>query len=120
MTTEERFTRIEATLERVADRMEKISEAHQELEAGQINLQKALTRFVDETRTRFDDVGEKLASLDDKLSVLVEHDKTLDGKLLSLTENVEALTDAQHATDGKLNALIDTVDRFIRHRNGGA
>lgn len=74
MTTEERFTRIEAVLERVADRMEKISEAHQELEAGQINLQKALTRFVEETRSRFDEVGEKLANLTILVDRLIERD----------------------------------------------
>lgn len=74
MTTEERFTRIEAVLERVADRMEKISEAHQELEAGQINLQKALTRFVEETRSRFDEVGEKLTNLTVLVDRLIERD----------------------------------------------
>ena len=74
MTTEKRFTRIEATLERVADRMEQISESHQEMEAGQINLQKALTRFVDETRSRFDDVGEKLANLTILVDRLIERD----------------------------------------------
>ena len=81
MTPEERFERIEATLERVtermdvvSERMDRISEAHQELEDGQITLQKALTRFVDETRVRFDDVGEKLANLTILVDRLIERD----------------------------------------------
>ena len=64
MTTEERFTRIDAALERVADRMENNSEKHQEFETGQINLQKALTRFVDDTRSRFEDAAGRMTSLD--------------------------------------------------------
>ena len=59
MTTEERFERIEATLERVANRLERISESHQELDAAQVNQQRAhtkleqsLTAFIDETRDR--------------------------------------------------------------------
>lgn len=33
---------------------------------------------------------------------------------------IEKLREAQSATDEKLNILIDTVDRIIRHRNGGS
>ena len=43
MTTEARLTRIESILER-------ITEAHLELETAQINAQKAHTRFIDDTR----------------------------------------------------------------------
>ncbi len=35
------------------------------------------------------------------------------------TVQMRELRDAQAATDEKLNILIDTVDRIIRHRNGG-
>ncbi|MBI4473534.1 MAG: hypothetical protein HY646_12765 [Acidobacteria bacterium] len=88
MTPEKRFERIEATLERVGDRMDRMSErmdafaagmkeiqaAHLELEAAQKNTEKALARFVDETRKRFDDVGEKLANLTILVDRLIERD----------------------------------------------
>lgn len=33
---------------------------------------------------------------------------------------IDKLREAQAATDDKLNILIDTVDKVIRHRNGGS
>lgn len=67
MTPEERFERIEANLERIA-------EAHLELEAAQKNTATALTRFIDTTRSRFDEVGEKLANLTILVDRLIERD----------------------------------------------
>ena len=45
MTPEERFERIEATLERVTDRLDRISEGHQELETAQMKQQRGPTRL---------------------------------------------------------------------------
>ena len=36
------------------------------------------------------------------------------------TAEIDKLREAQAATDDKLNILIDTVDKTIRHRNGGS
>ena len=67
MTTEERLNRIESILER-------ITEAHLELETAQINAQKAHTRFVDETRSRFDEVGKRISNLATLVDRLIERD----------------------------------------------
>ena len=67
MTPEERFERIEGILERIAV-------GHQQLEAAQLNTEKAFTRFVDETRARFDDVGERIANLTILVDRLVARD----------------------------------------------
>lgn len=95
MTSDERFERIEAMLAKFAGGMNELRDgqkdlqssqkglqsAHIELEAAQLNQQKAhtrleeaLTRFVDETRTRFNDVGEKLANLTILVDRLIERD----------------------------------------------
>ena len=69
--SEERFQRIEKTLERLAerdsvmeDRLDRIAGGHMELEAAQINQQKvhtkleeALTLFIHETRERIDNLA---------------------------------------------------------------
>ena len=81
MTPEERFTKIETILARFAEGMDELREgqkgfreAHIELEAAQLSGQKAFTRFVDETRARFNDVGEKLANLTILVDRLVARD----------------------------------------------
>ena len=56
MTPEERFERIESVLER-------ITQAHLELETAQVNQQQAQTRFVDDTRERFADLSDKIGNL---------------------------------------------------------
>lgn len=61
--TEARFERIEAMMERFAEGQKGLQTAHIELEAAQRNTVKAIDRFVNETRQRFDDVGEKIANL---------------------------------------------------------
>src|SRR5439155_18937944 len=50
MTTEERFERIESTLVRITDRMDRMSETHVELETAQVNLQRAQTRIAEGSR----------------------------------------------------------------------
>lgn len=67
MTPEERFEHIESVLVRIA-------EAHLELENAQINHQKVYDRFVNETRSRFDEVGEKIANLTILVDKLIERD----------------------------------------------
>src|SRR5437016_5287583 len=65
---QERFERIERTLDRVGERLdrmterqEQLSEGHIDLEAAQKNMTVAVTRFIDATRARFDEVGEKIS-----------------------------------------------------------
>jgi len=66
MTTEERFERIESTLVRITDRMDRMSETHVELETAQVNLQRAQTRIAEESREWRTDFEQKLnASLSD-------------------------------------------------------
>ena len=74
MTSEERFTKIEGILEQLAEGQKSLQTAHIELEAAQLAGQKAYTRFVDETRARFDDVGERIANLTILVDRLVARD----------------------------------------------
>jgi predicted metalloenzyme YecM len=67
MTPEQRFEHIESVLVRIA-------EAHLELENAQINHQTVYDRFVNETRSRFDEVGEKIANLTILVDKLIERD----------------------------------------------
>ena len=64
---QERFERIEGVLERIAL-------AHMDLEASQKNTNLALTRFIDETRARFDEVGEKISNLTILVDQLIKRD----------------------------------------------
>ena len=64
---QERFERIEGLLERVAV-------AHLDVEAAQKNTTVALNRFVDETRSRLNEVGEKLSNLTILVDRLIERD----------------------------------------------
>ncbi len=88
MTFEKRFTKIEGILAKLAERQAQLAEgqaqllesqqgfrtAHMGLEAAQLNTQKSLDRFINETRTRFDDVGEKIANLTILVDRLVARD----------------------------------------------
>jgi hypothetical protein len=68
MTPEERFERIENVLARIA-------EAHLELEDGQINMQRAFTRFVDESTTRGKEIDERIANLTMLVDELIKRDR---------------------------------------------
>jgi hypothetical protein len=48
----ERFERIERNLEQVTERMELITQSHQELEAAQKNTAVLLNRFIEESNKR--------------------------------------------------------------------
>ena len=74
MTSEERFERIEKTLDRIGDRMDQITVSHLELEAAQKNTQKLLDRFIEESTTRGRDVDERIANLTILVDRLVERD----------------------------------------------
>jgi hypothetical protein len=81
MTSEERFTKIEGILVELAKGQAQLLEsqqgfrtAHMDLEAAQLNTQKSLDRFINETRTRFADVGEKIANLTILVDRLVARD----------------------------------------------
>lgn len=81
MTHEERFERIEASLvtsndrmDRMENMMQQIVSGHQELEAAQLNTSKSLDRFINETRSRFDEVGEKIGDLTILVDRLIARD----------------------------------------------
>ncbi|MBI4475513.1 MAG: hypothetical protein HY646_22805 [Acidobacteria bacterium] len=106
MTPEERFTRIETNLERVSQRMDGMTEAQARRQA---QLDKQL-KGIHEAQARHQ------AQLD-------KHLKGIQDLIVvsrTLLDSVKELRDAQKDTDEKLNILIDTVDKIIRHRNGGS
>jgi hypothetical protein len=88
MTPEERFERIEATLQRLAeaderanrkfDRRDEFDEqlrtAHMELEAAQLNQQKTHTRLEEALAAFVDETRERIANLTILVDRLVEHD----------------------------------------------
>jgi hypothetical protein len=67
MTPEERFEHIESVLARIA-------EAHLELEDGQINMQRAHTQFVDESKARGKEIDERIANLTILVDELIKRD----------------------------------------------
>ena len=69
---EERFERIDRTLDRITERMDRQSEGHVEMEAAQKNMTLALTRFIDETRTRGKEVDDRIANLTILVDRLIE------------------------------------------------
>jgi hypothetical protein len=70
----ERFERIERNLERVTDRMDRITEAHLELEVAQKSTSVALTRFIDESNERGRRVDERIANLTILVDQLIKRD----------------------------------------------
>ena len=70
----ERFERIEQNLEGVTDRMNRITEAHLELEAAQRNTTLALNRFIDESNERGAKVDERIANLIILVDQLIKRD----------------------------------------------
>jgi len=67
MTTEERFKRIESNLDRIA-------EAHLELEAGQINQQRAHTKLAEALTTFIDETRERISNLAILVDQLIKRD----------------------------------------------
>ena len=74
MTTEERFERIERTVERIADKVEKIAEGHIELEAAQLNQQRAHTRLEQSLTSFIDETKDRIANLTILVDRLVARD----------------------------------------------
>jgi hypothetical protein len=67
---QERFERIEASLERAGQRIEQITVAHQELEAAQLNAQKAHDRLT----ATVEGVTEQIANLTILVNQVIERD----------------------------------------------
>ena len=65
MTSDERLDRIESVLDRIA-------EAHLELEAAQKNTTVALNKFIDESTTRGREVDDRIANLTILVDRLIE------------------------------------------------
>ena len=89
VTPEERFDRIERTLERTSSEIDKQNEGIR----GLIAVARTCLDSLQEMRDRHER----------------DHDRTL--------AEIEKLCEAQASTGEKLNILIDTVDRIIRNRN---
>jgi len=97
MTPEERFTKIESSLQSLTDA--------QVEHAAQIEKQNAAIRdLIVVGRTCLDSIH----------TMRQAHEKDYE----EWTAKMNDLREAQAATGEKLNILIDTVDRIIRHRNG--
>jgi hypothetical protein len=70
----ERFERIESVLERVTDRLDRITEAHVELEAAQKNTAVLLNRFIEESNKRGAEVDERITNLTILVDQLIKRD----------------------------------------------
>ena len=62
---------------------------------------------------------ERFTKIEDAIRDLIVVSRTFLDSQKEVTVQIQHLRHAQQATDEKLNILIDTVDRLIRHRNGG-
>jgi hypothetical protein len=71
---QERFERIEENLKRVAQRLEAIAEAHQELEGAQKNTLALLNRFIEESTERGRAIDERITKLTIQVDRLVAKD----------------------------------------------
>jgi hypothetical protein len=70
----ERFERIEGVLERVGERLGRITEGHVELEDAQKNTTIALNRFIDESNKRGAEVDERITNLTILVDQLIKRD----------------------------------------------
>ena len=51
--------------------------------------------------------------------IFLDSQQEVKTQIQGITGQIQELREAQKHTDEKLNILIDTVDRIIRHWNGG-
>ena len=100
MTPEERFVKIENSLNTVAEHQAEMVE--QQLRHG-----KAIQELTEMHKGVVIIVGK-----------IAETQQITDLKLNTLTETVNAHAEQQRVTEDKLHALIDTVDRIIRSQGG--
>jgi hypothetical protein len=70
----ERFERIERNLEHVSERMDRITEAHLDLEAAQKNTAVLLNQFIEESNKRGAEVDERIANLTILVDQLIKRD----------------------------------------------
>ena len=70
----ERFERIESVLERVTSRLDRITEAHVELEAAQQNTAVLLNRFIEESAKRGAAVDDRITNLAILVDQLIKRD----------------------------------------------
>jgi hypothetical protein len=81
MTPEERFTRIEAIMDRFATGMENLRTSHMELEAAQLNQQKAHTKLEESLAAFIDETRERITNLTILVDRLVERDLGRSGEI---------------------------------------
>ena len=114
MTPEERFVKIENSLNTVAEHLAHQAQMVEQIAAHQGRHEKAIQELTEMHKGVVIIVGkiaeaQKITDL--KLNTLTE-------KMNTLTETVNAHAEQQRVTEDKLHALIDTVDRIIRRQGG--
>ena len=114
MTPEERFIKIENSLNTVAEHQAQMVE-------HQVRHEKAIQELTEMHKGVVIIVGriaEAQQVTDLKLNTFTEKVNTLTEKMNTLTETVNVVAEQQRVTEDKLHALIDTVDRIIRSQGG--
>jgi len=104
MTPEERFDRIETTLEK-----------HNDAIRGLIVVSRTCLDSIQGLSDTVNGLGDTVNGLGDTVKGLRDTVKELHDSIKELRETQR---EAQRETDEKLNILIATVDRIIRQRNG--
>ena len=121
MTPEERFVKIENSLNTVAEHQAHQAQIVEQIAAHQARHEKAIQELTEMHKGVVIIVGriaEAQQVTDLKLNTFTEKVKTLTEKMNTLTETVNAHAEQQRVTEDKLHALIDTVDRIIRSQGG--
>ena len=121
MTPEERFVKIENSLNTVAEHLAHQAQMVEQIAEHQGRHEKAIQELTEMHKGVVIIVGriaEAQQVTDLKLNTFTEKVNTLTEKMNTLTETVNAHAEQQRVTEDKLHALIDTVDRIIRSQGG--
>ena len=107
MTPEERFVKIENSLNTVAEHLAHQAQMVEQIAEHQGRHEKAIQEVTEMHKGVVIIIGK-----------IAEAQQVTDLKLKTLTETVNAHAEQQRVTEDKLHALIDTVDRIIRSQGG--
>ena len=116
MRAEERFERIEGTLEKLTLQAERQQETIQKQNKGiqtLIVVSRTVLTSVQELRLTQEKTFGEMRELRELHRATVEEMRELH------RATVEEMRELSKATDEKLNILIETIDRIIRHRANG-
>ena len=121
MTPEERFVKIENSLNTVAEHLAHQAQMVEQIAAHQGRHEKAIQELTEMHKGVVIIVGriaEAQQVTDLKLNTFTEKMNTWTETMNTLTETLNAHAEQQRVTEDKLHALIDTVDRIIRSQGG--